>query len=86
MHVCKMIYACLLQKEEMMEGKEELDSGSGSEQIEGLSGNEQDNAQEPTRKKRYHRHTAHQIREMEAYDTPSSLCQTLLTPRLGVSG
>lgn len=51
-------------------GKEEMESGSGgSEQIEGgLSGNEQDTAaqQPPSKKKRYHRHTAHQIQEMEA--------------------
>ena len=52
-------------------GKEEMDSGgSGSDQIEGgLSGNDQDADQQqpPTKKKRYHRHTAHQIQEMEAY-------------------
>lgn len=63
-----------LQKEEMesmvRSGKEEMDSGSGSDQIEGgLSGNEQDTdpQQPPSKKKRYHRHTAHQIQEMEAY-------------------
>ena len=48
-----------------------MESGSGgSEQIEGgLSGNEQDTAQQPpSKKKRYHRHTAHQIQEMESYE------------------
>jgi len=61
-------------------GKEEMmESMSGSElNIEGqggLSGTEFDslggdllsnNPQPPSKKKRYHRHTAHQIQEMEA--------------------
>ncbi|XP_009373477.2 homeobox-leucine zipper protein HDG5 isoform X1 [Pyrus x bretschneideri] len=53
----------------MMKGKEDqmMESGSGSEQIEEKSGNEQeaDNQLQPPKKKRYHRHTAHQIQEME---------------------
>ena len=52
-------------------GKEEMESGSGSDQVEGgLSANEQDiDLQQPPnkKKKRYHRHTSHQIQEMEAY-------------------
>lgn len=57
----------------LIRGKEEMESGSGSElQIEGgggLSGNDQDTAdQQPPKKKRYHRHTARQIQEMEAYE------------------
>lgn len=55
----------------MMKGKEDqmMESGSGSEQIEEKSGNEQeaDNQLQPPKKKRYHRHTAHQIQEMEKY-------------------
>ncbi|KAK4486537.1 hypothetical protein RD792_009221 [Penstemon davidsonii] len=59
------------QKEEtgMAKSKEEMESGSGSEHIEGLSGNEQEEAdqQQPrAKKKRYHRHTARQIQEMES--------------------
>lgn len=56
------------QKEEsgLLRGKDEMESGSGSEHIEGVSGNEQENEQQP-KKKRYHRHTARQIQEMEAY-------------------
>ncbi|PSS14423.1 Homeobox-leucine zipper protein [Actinidia chinensis var. chinensis] len=46
--------------------EEEFDSKSGSENHEGGSGNEQDPNQRP-RKKRYHRHTQHQIQEMEAF-------------------
>lgn len=49
----------------MLRGKEEMESGSGSEQVEDKSGNEQESEQ-PTKKKRYHRHTARQIQEMEA--------------------
>lgn len=47
--------------------KEEIETGSGSEQPEYKSGNEQETSQQPPKKKRYHRHTAHQIQEMEAY-------------------
>ncbi|XP_028805969.1 homeobox-leucine zipper protein HDG5 [Neltuma alba] len=58
-----------LKEEEgmMMRGKEEImESGSGSEQADqDKSGNEQDSEQ-PAKKKRYHRHTARQIQEMEA--------------------
>ncbi|XVE65330.1 hypothetical protein DITRI_Ditri07aG0172500 [Diplodiscus trichospermus] len=60
----------MIPKEEnglLLRGKEEMDSGSGSEQAEEKSGNEQESTdQQPTKKKRYHRHTARQIQEMEA--------------------
>ncbi|KAK9052843.1 hypothetical protein SSX86_029473 [Deinandra increscens subsp. villosa] len=67
-------FSSIIPKEEMdsmmRSGKEEMESGSGSDQVEGgLSGNEldTDQPQPPTKKKkRYHRHTAHQIQEMEA--------------------
>lgn len=42
------------------------DSKSGSENLEGVSGDDQDPNQRP-KKKRYHRHTQHQIQEMEAF-------------------
>lgn len=45
--------------------QEEFESKSGSENIEGASGDDQDPNQRP-KKKRYHRHTQHQIQEMEA--------------------
>ncbi|XP_072968255.1 homeobox-leucine zipper protein ROC2-like [Typha angustifolia] len=44
----------------------EFESKSGSDNIEGASGDEQDLNQRP-RKKRYHRHTQHQIQELEAF-------------------
>ena len=55
----------------MAKSKDELvESGSGSEHIEGASGNEQEEAEQqqlPAAKiKRYHRHTARQIQEMES--------------------
>lgn len=64
----------VLQKEEsglVARGKDEMESGSGSEHIEGgLSGNEQEaEQQQQTKKKRYHRHTARQIQEMETYES-----------------
>ncbi|GAA0141627.1 homeodomain transcription factor [Lithospermum erythrorhizon] len=51
--------------------KEEMESGSGSEHFEGgISGNEQEADEQqqgpPNKKKRYHRHTASQIQEMES--------------------
>ncbi|KAL9274137.1 Homeobox-leucine zipper protein ROC3-like protein [Drosera capensis] len=80
-------FSSLIPKEEstmtmIRAAKDEMDSLSGSEQIEGLSGNEQENddgnqqqsqlqqpgavAGQQPKKKRYHRHTARQIQEMEA--------------------
>ncbi|KAK4728267.1 hypothetical protein R3W88_021255 [Solanum pinnatisectum] len=67
----------IIPKEEngLFKSKEEMDSGSGSEHIEGMSGNElepeqqqqqQQQQQQAGKKKRYHRHTVHQIQEMEA--------------------
>lgn len=58
----------------MAKSKEEfVESGSGSEHIEGASGNEQEAEQQPAaKKKRYHRHTARQIQEMESCGLISS--------------
>ncbi|XP_015897558.3 homeobox-leucine zipper protein ROC3 [Ziziphus jujuba] len=61
--------ASIIPKEEngLLKGKEEImESGSGSEQLEEKSGNEQESEQQPPKKKRYHRHTARQIQEMES--------------------
>ena len=44
--------------------EDEFESKSGSDNIEGASGEDQDGQRRP-RKKRYHRHTQHQIQEME---------------------
>ncbi|KAL7166806.1 hypothetical protein ACSBR2_037474 [Camellia fascicularis] len=57
----------IIPKEEigLMRGKDEMESGSGSEHMEGVSGDEQETEQQP-KKKRYHRHTARQIQEMES--------------------
>ncbi|XP_019079350.2 homeobox-leucine zipper protein HDG2 isoform X2 [Vitis vinifera] len=46
--------------------EDDFDSKSGSENHEGASGDDQDPNQRP-KKKRYHRHTQHQIQEMEAF-------------------
>lgn len=67
-----------MQKEEngLMRGKEDMESGSGSEQIvEENTGIEMESnidcnnniIHQNQKKKRYHRHTARQIQEMEAY-------------------
>ncbi|KAK6919378.1 Homeobox domain [Dillenia turbinata] len=46
---------------------DEFDSKSGSENHDlGVSGDDQENSR-PNKKKRYHRHTQHQIQEMEAF-------------------
>ncbi|KAF6136124.1 hypothetical protein GIB67_043276 [Kingdonia uniflora] len=46
---------------------DELESKSGSDNIEGGSGDEADPNSRPGKKKRYHRHTNHQINQMEAF-------------------
>lgn len=45
---------------------EEHESRSGSDNMEGGSGDDQDAGDKPPRKKRYHRHTPQQIQELEA--------------------
>ncbi|XP_075477472.1 homeobox-leucine zipper protein HDG5-like [Primulina tabacum] len=61
------IFSPIIPKEENGNKEEIMESGSGSERIEGFSGNEQEAEQQQTatKKKRYHRHTARQIQEME---------------------
>ncbi|KAK4347026.1 hypothetical protein RND71_033365 [Anisodus tanguticus] len=47
---------------------EEFESKSGTDIMEALnSGDDQDPNQRPNKKKRYHRHTQHQIQEMESF-------------------
>ncbi|KAL2335907.1 hypothetical protein Fmac_010353 [Flemingia macrophylla] len=46
--------------------EEEHESRSGSDNMDGASGDEHDAADHPPRKKRYHRHTPQQIQELEA--------------------
>ncbi|GJN26374.1 hypothetical protein PR202_gb14300 [Eleusine coracana subsp. coracana] len=46
---------------------DEFESKSGSENVDGVSVDDQDPSQRPNKKKRYHRHTQHQIQEMEAF-------------------
>lgn len=46
---------------------EEFESNSGTDIMEAPnSGDDQDPNQRPNKKKRYHRHTQHQIQEMES--------------------
>ncbi|XP_057763099.1 homeobox-leucine zipper protein HDG5 isoform X1 [Arachis stenosperma] len=62
-------FPTMKEEDGILRGKEEImESGSGSEQVEDKSGNEQetDQQQPQNKKKRYHRHTARQIHEMEA--------------------
>ncbi|PWA62465.1 homeobox-leucine zipper protein MERISTEM L1 [Artemisia annua] len=46
---------------------EDYESKSGTDIMEAPSGDEQDPNQRPNKKKRYHRHTQHQIQEMESF-------------------
>ncbi|KAL4585459.1 hypothetical protein LXL04_010080 [Taraxacum kok-saghyz] len=46
---------------------EEFESKSGTDIMEAHSGDDQDPNQRPNKKKRYHRHTQHQIQEMESF-------------------
>ncbi|KAI4314515.1 hypothetical protein L6164_027417 [Bauhinia variegata] len=61
-------FPSLKEEDGILRGKEEMESGgsgSASEQAEEKSGNEQETELQP-KKKRFHRHTARQIQEMEA--------------------
>ena len=44
------------------------ESRSGSDNMDGGSGDDFDAADNPPRKKRYHRHTHQQLQELESYD------------------
>ena len=47
--------------------EEEHESRSGSDNVEGISGEDQDaDDNKPPKKKRYHRHTPQQIQELES--------------------
>lgn len=46
--------------------EDEHESRSGSDNVEGISGEDQDADDKPPRKKRYHRHTPQQIQELES--------------------
>ncbi|XP_023742870.1 homeobox-leucine zipper protein MERISTEM L1 [Lactuca sativa] len=46
---------------------DDQDSKSGNDIMEAVSGDDQDPSQHANKKKRYHRHTQHQIQEMEAF-------------------
>ncbi|KAL0407280.1 UNVERIFIED_CONTAM: Homeobox-leucine zipper protein PROTODERMAL FACTOR 2 [Sesamum latifolium] len=46
---------------------DEYESKSGTDIMEAPSGDDQDPNQRPNKKKRYHRHTQHQIQEMESF-------------------
>lgn len=52
--------------------EDEHESRSGSDNLEGASGDDLEASDLPPRKKRYHRHTPQQIQELEAY--ASHLC------------
>ncbi|KAL9315090.1 hypothetical protein ACSQ67_016091 [Phaseolus vulgaris] len=56
--------------------EEEHESRSGSDNMDGASGDDFDAADNPPRKKRYHRHTPQQIQELEAYDDISLKTQS----------
>lgn len=45
---------------------DDYESKSGTDIMEAPSGDDQDPSQRPNKKKRYHRHTQHQIQELEA--------------------
>ena len=51
-----------------LERKDEHEGRSGTDNMDDVSGNDQVAANNPPRKKRYHRHTPQQIQELEAYD------------------
>ncbi|XP_028806242.1 homeobox-leucine zipper protein ANTHOCYANINLESS 2 [Neltuma alba] len=68
---------------------DEYESRSGSDNFEGVSGDDQDAGDDqPQRRKKYHRHTPHQIQELEAFfkecPHPDEKQRTELSKRLGL--
>ncbi|XP_006421879.2 homeobox-leucine zipper protein ANTHOCYANINLESS 2 [Citrus clementina] len=71
--------------------EEEFESRSGSDNVEGASGDDQEaNEDGPPRKKKYHRHTPHQIQELESFfkecPHPDEKQRSELSRRLGLCG
>ncbi|XP_024958654.1 homeobox-leucine zipper protein ANTHOCYANINLESS 2-like isoform X5 [Citrus sinensis] len=69
--------------------EEEFESRSGSDNVEGASGDDQEaNEDGPPRKKKYHRHTPHQIQELESFfkecPHPDEKQRSELSRRLGL--
>ncbi|XP_010523728.1 PREDICTED: homeobox-leucine zipper protein HDG1-like [Tarenaya hassleriana] len=68
--------------------EDEPESRSGSDNADGLSGDDQDAAERPPRKKRYHRHTPQQIQELESvfkeYPHPDEKQRLELSRRLNL--
>ncbi|VAH52180.1 unnamed protein product [Triticum turgidum subsp. durum] len=62
---------------------DEFESRSGSENVDGDAVDNAEQDQDPNqrpRKKRYHRHTQHQIQEMEAYVYSTQISSTFQSP------
>lgn len=69
--------------------EEEFESRSGSDNVEGASGDDQEaNEDGPPRKKKYHRHSPHQIQELESFfkecPHPDEKQRSELSRRLGL--
>ncbi|KAI3680563.1 hypothetical protein L6452_35336 [Arctium lappa] len=66
-HLLEMSHKTPENNLDMLRDHDDHDSRSGTDIIEAPSGDDQDPNQRPNKKKRYHRHTQHQIQEMEAF-------------------
>ncbi|KAL8543915.1 hypothetical protein ACS0TY_004462 [Phlomoides rotata] len=71
-------------------GRDELESRSGSDNFEAASGDEDNTPQKSSKRKKYHRHTAFQIQELEASfkdnPHPDEKARLELGKRLGLEG
>lgn len=64
-HLLDMSHNKTTENELGMLRDDDYESKSGTDIMEAPSGDDQDPDQRPNKKKRYHRHTQHQIQELE---------------------
>ncbi|XAR53773.1 hypothetical protein NMG60_11022454 [Bertholletia excelsa] len=87
-HLLEMTHKMPESEMEMLKD-DDFESKSATDFMEAVSGEDQDPNERPNKKKRYHRHTQHQIQEMEAFfkecPHPDDKARKELGRRLGLA-
>ena len=65
-HLLDMVHKPPENELEMIRDMDEFESKLGTDMMEAPSGDDHEDPNEGPKKKRYHRHTQHQIQEMES--------------------
>ncbi|GFS29863.1 protodermal factor 2 [Actinidia rufa] len=68
-HLLDMVHKPPENELEMIRDMDEFESKSGTDMMQAPSGDDHDDPNQRPKKKRYHRHTQHQIQEMESFFT-----------------